>query len=855
MSRNILIVDDSPSTAIVLKLALIESGYGVVGICHSGEEAIHASAEHQPDIILMDIILKSGMNGIQAAEIITAQQDIPIIFLTGADDDSLVQEMLAKSPYGFIQKPYRMSMLNAIIEIAHQRKETEQMLLKSQGKLRLSTQVLELLNIAENGEQAISDILFIIKSMTGIDEISISFTKDASFTENLSYSTSDITAPKEIKPDGWYSIIDIISDIIMSGGTDSSMHFFTPRGAFWTNSLPADAPQLFTLNPSLRIDYEMLDKGYSAIALIPLHADNDMIGTLKLFSSDVNEFSYEDIVFYERISASVGVTLSRNRTQYKLKNANIQLSKLDQIVNKSPVVTFNWEIKSNLRRPLFVSKSIEGLGYSPEDFYNGTIQFCSLIHPDEAENVMTNNKCINAGRKDIQVLTYRIRNSAGEYRWVDDYLWKEEGDNPGYNYQGVLVDVTNQVTANMVLKENEAFMDTVLKGIKAAIIITDPQSRSIRSMNDEAVRLLQFDGTDHRNLKWDKFPHVADVFITSDLSGSSSEIFITHADGTKIPAGKTVLDITWHGKPRQAIILFDITEQKTLERQLSIAQKLESIGSLAAGIAHEINTPIQYIGDNARFLMQSFEAFMDMIDTAQALAEKNTGDKDFAESFAAFTEKVKDADLSFIREEVPAAINQSIEGVDRVASIVRAMKKFSHPDREDRQPIDINSAIENTITITRNEWKYYSEIETDFDDTLPFVPCFPGDFNQVILNIVVNAAQAIEAKMKNSGGKGKITISTRNIGRWVRITIKDTGGGIPESIRHKVFDPFFTTKEIGKGTGQGLAISHQIIVKKHSGRIYFEVDGDVGTLFIIEIPIETDEDTDKRHFDSAEHVG
>ncbi|WP_303850738.1 ATP-binding protein [Seleniivibrio woodruffii] len=854
MSRTILIVDDSSSTALILKLALLEAGYEITEICHSGDEAIRSAAENPPDLILMDIVLKNGMNGIEAAEIITAHQDIPVIFLTGADDDGIVREMLSKTPYGFIQKPYRMSMLNAIIEIALQRKETERMLLKSQGKLRLSTQVLELLNIAENGEQAVSDILFIIKSMTGIDEISISFIKEVQFTENVSYSTSDISAPKETKPAGWYDIIEIISGFITDGNTDPSMPFFTPRGAFWTNNLPEDAPLLFSINPSAKIDYEMLDRGYDAVALIPLHADSNMIGILKLFSSKNSEFTYEDIVFYERISASISVTLSRNSTQYKLKQAYTQLSKLDQIVNKSPVVTFNWEINSNLRRPLFVSKSIEGLGYTPEDFYSGKIQLCSLVHPEDADNLIKCNDTMNISDKDIKVLTYRIRNSKEEYRWVDDYLWKEEGENSGDNYQGVMVDVTNQVTATMVLKENEAFMDTVLKGIKAAIIITDPASRHIKAMNDEAVRLLGFQNTDYADQPFDEFLNLEEVFAAAEQN-SSSEVLIQHGDGTKIPAGKTVLDVTWQGKPHQALILFDITEQKTLERQLSIAQKLESIGSLAAGIAHEINTPIQYIGDNARFLMHTFESFMEMIDAARSLSEKKPGEAGFDDVFNLFTEIVKDSDLSFIREEVPAAINQSIEGVDRVASIVRAMKKFSHPDREDKQPVDINSAIENTITITRNEWKYYSEIATDFDETLPYVPCYPGDFNQVILNILVNAAQAVESKMKDSGGKGQIRISTHNMGNTVRVVIKDTGGGIPEPIRHKVFDPFFTTKEIGKGTGQGLAISHQIIVKKHSGRIYFEVENGIGTSFIIEIPIETENEPSKAHSDSAERIG
>jgi signal transduction histidine kinase len=199
------------------------------------------------------------------------------------------------------------------------------------------------------------------------------------------------------------------------------------------------------------------------------------------------------------------------------------------------------------------------------------------------------------------------------------------------------------------------------------------------------------------------------------------------------------------------------------------------------------------------------------------------------------------AEPDYLVEEIPKALSQSLEGLDRVATIVRAMKEFSHPGGEEKQSIDINHAIQNTITVCRNEWKYVAEMTTDLDPNLPLVPCLPGDFNQVILNLVVNAAHAI-ADTKNEGkkSKGTISISTRHDGDWVEIRIGDTGTGIPEKHRAKIFTPFFTTKEVGKGTGQGLALARSVIVGKHRGSINFETELGKGTVFIIQLPLHPD---------------
>ena len=281
----------------------------------------------------------------------------------------------------------------------------------------------------------------------------------------------------------------------------------------------------------------------------------------------------------------------------------------------------------------------------------------------------------------------------------------------------------------------------------------------------------------------------------------------------------------------------DITERKILETQLAHAQKLEGIGQLAAGIAHEINTPIQYVGDNIRFLKDAVDTFLEIIALYErllsAVREHAAADVDTRE----IEERIQASDFDYFAEEVPLAIEQTLEGVDRIGKIVRSMKEFSHPGADKKISVDINRSLESTISVARNEWKYVADMETDFAADLPLVSCFPGELNQVFLNVIVNAAQAIESALRASGAeKGRIRVSTRNGGDAVEIRIGDTGGGVPEEIRHRIFDPFFTTKDVGKGTGQGLAISHRIVTEKHQGAIRLETEAGKGSTFIIRIP-------------------
>jgi signal transduction histidine kinase len=281
-----------------------------------------------------------------------------------------------------------------------------------------------------------------------------------------------------------------------------------------------------------------------------------------------------------------------------------------------------------------------------------------------------------------------------------------------------------------------------------------------------------------------------------------------------------------------------------MEVQLRHAQKMESIGQLAAGIAHEINTPTQYIGDNTRFVQDAFGDITRLVTEYDKLFRSAEAGAVTAELLDAVKSAAGLADMAYLSVEIPKAIQQSLDGVSRVTHIVRAMKEFSHPGTTEKTPVDLAKAIQSTVTVASNEWKYVADLVTDFDPALPPVSCLPGEFNQVVLNLIVNASHAIADVVGDAGnGKGTLTVSTRRDGDWAEVRIRDTGTGIPEAAREKVFDPFFTTKSVGKGTGQGLAIAHNVIVEKHGGTITFETETGKGTLFIIRVPIHLESES------------
>jgi PAS domain S-box-containing protein len=289
-------------------------------------------------------------------------------------------------------------------------------------------------------------------------------------------------------------------------------------------------------------------------------------------------------------------------------------------------------------------------------------------------------------------------------------------------------------------------------------------------------------------------------------------------DGTLFHEDATISPVRENGRVIGYVaVKRDVTREVILEHQLLQAQKLEAIGRLAAGIAHEINTPTQFVADNTHFLKDGFADILPLLTSVEARPE---------------------IDLSFLMTEIPKAIDQSLEGLERISKIVGAMKDFSHPGTEELKPSDLNRALDSTITVSRGEWKHVAEVTTEFCFELPPVPMVVNEINQVFLVLIVNAAQAIEeAAAADPGRKGVIAIRTSHDGTYAEVRISDNGPGIPKSVQSRVFEPFFTTKPLGKGTGQGLSLARSIVVDRHHGRLDFETEEGAGTTFIVRLPL------------------
>ena len=331
---------------------------------------------------------------------------------------------------------------------------------------------------------------------------------------------------------------------------------------------------------------------------------------------------------------------------------------------------------------------------------------------------------------------------------------------------------------------------------------------------------------------------------TTDERPPSREFEFYDSNDSIVVIGLTSYPVVTPNQPDRFLILgIDLTEHKKVEQQLASAHKLEAVGQLAAGVAHEINTPMQYIGDNVSYVKRSFQSILSMLTAYQRIVSGfESGEiKGSIPEEAVLEFRQKKFDL--LLQQVLEALDDSEEGIAHVSKIVSAMKQFSHPGEETKTLVNLNDALDSAITVTSNEWKYVADVIKDFDESLPNVEGLHGELNQVFLNLIVNSAHAIAEKNANQNGeKGTITISSRALERHAEIRVADTGSGIPREIEDKIFEPFFTTKALGQGTGQGLAIAHQVITSGYNGEFRFESAPDKGTIFIIKIPfVSSDE--------------
>lgn len=389
-------------------------------------------------------------------------------------------------------------------------------------------------------------------------------------------------------------------------------------------------------------------------------------------------------------------------------------------------------------------------------------------------------------------------------------------------------------TAELQL-EREKFENAFLAA-PVGMALVDASTLGVRRANNEFARILQGEAGALVGLSLKEFcehdggaavlqrilarePRVEAEIDCPGLQGSTSRVLF----------GCSLLK----GSDSYVVQLLDISKRVQAEKRLREqsemmlrSQKLESLGVLTGGIAHELNSPIQFIGSNLKFLRESFADIQDFLEPIL---------KDDELSIEEVRGQAKELELEELLEDMQCAAEESGEGVGRITAIVKSMRDYSHPGGREEE-VQLNDVLVTTTTVARNEIKYVADVSMDLQPDLATVWGNRGELMQVFLNIVVNAVHAIQEKVGDSGSRGAITIITRNVDRGVEVRVGDSGVGMPEEVKNRIFDPFFTTKPVGKGTGQGLAITHNI-VSNHDAQLSVESEPGVGTSMILTFPI------------------
>ncbi|MEQ8734923.1 MAG: ATP-binding protein [Rhodospirillaceae bacterium] len=378
-------------------------------------------------------------------------------------------------------------------------------------------------------------------------------------------------------------------------------------------------------------------------------------------------------------------------------------------------------------------------------------------------------------------------------------------------------------------------LNAILENIPRGIILTDAEG-TILTVNRHAEKLFDVPADQAAGINLKSYLSLDELaaLTLSNPVVDAGDLRVTgiRADKSTFPVELAFTTVGEEPDIRVLWMVRDIAlrlaaeaEQRQLEQDLKQAQKLESLGTLAGGIAHELNTPIQFVTDNMNFLSEALADLLSAIDEFEKPQDLNSRDN-----------IRKKFDIDYLAEETPQAISQSLDGLRRIADIVLAVKKFSYPTSSGKSENDLNDIIRTTVTVSKNQWKYVAGLDLDLDEDLPLMSSNAGELNQVFLNLIVNAAHAIEDKVDKTV-PGKISIQTKSSGSSIECRVSDNGAGMIKDVVEKIFDPFFTTKDPGRGTGQGLSIVHSIVTLSHGGDITVESEVGQGTTFVINFPV------------------
>ncbi len=789
---SIIHIEDSPEDAELVRHVLEENGFlSIIRVVADEKTFRQELGKKRPDVILADYNLP-GYSGVDALILIReVVRDIPFIFVTGAVGEEMAVETLKLGATDFILKKNLRRLPPAISRALNEVK-----ILKDR-KILFSN----LKNSEENYRTLVDNLpVGVFRSSAAQPGKIIQANKAAlamlgfnSMDEISSYRVEDLYVEPEERG-------EVIAELIRRGMLRNRLIDFRKKDDGIVN---------ISITASVHFNAEGVPEWLDGIledVTDKKEAEEKIAGYVKFLETLIDTIN--NPVFYKDVN---GIYLGCNNA-FSEKIIGLPRSR---IIGKS----------------LFELNEIISLEQAKQ--YNFMDQ--NLIGSPGQQVYETVVKCADGINRDFHF-------SKSTYPGPDGKI---------AGIVGIMVDISERVKSENELRRINEEFDTLITSMPSIIIGVSVKDR-IRQINPYTEKIFGIKSEEICNkrffecgIKWDwetVYEGIGSCMFEEKVI-RIDELRFTNTEGKEGILGLTINPLIRNNTIIEGFIILgkDLTEQKILEGQLLQSRKLEAIGQLAAGVAHEINTPLQYVGDNLKFINKSFTGILNILDVYQRLIEyidSKENENSLTKQVNEYSQQIK---LPFLLEQMPKAIEQSLEGVDRVSAIVQSMKSFSHPGLGSKQPADINKSIENTVMVSRNEWKYDAEVVLELDETLPEIPCLESELNQVILNLIINSVDAIhEAREKGKTENGIIKIITKHDDKDAIIIVQDNGTGIPKEIREKIFDPFFTTKEVGKGTGQGLAISYNVIVEKHGGIMYVDSEYGKSTIFTIKLP-KTDE--------------
>jgi len=475
------------------------------------------------------------------------------------------------------------------------------------------------------------------------------------------------------------------------------------------------------------------------------------------------------------------------------------------------------------------------LGWDEEGFEIATNTWRELIHPDDRPQV--EQAILDHLEQDWPFLqTVRMRHRIMGWRWIlMRGTARKNGEGKPLRMVLIFADVDERVRAESQVRALvEAIPDTIVRVRADGTVLAVKEGNRLENIPKESEGVPR--GLFAAIKSSEAGERVIACIRTVDQRKEAAQILCRLRSATGEPTDYDVR-IVPSGNDEAICIVRDVTRERSAEEQIARGKKLEAIGQLAAGLAHEINTPLQYVGDNLQFAKDATPPLLELIDDYRSLLR--TGNPVSSDAIAAISAKEESVGLSYVRESLVGAIGAGVDGLDQIARIVRAMKTFEDVGRQERSLVELNTIVENATIVVTHAWSPVADLSLRLAPHLPLLSCVAGEIAQVVMNLVTNAAQAIADKAGSSGRKGQITVETLHdpASDSVEIRVADDGVGIPDAVRGKIFDPFFTTRPVGQGSGQGLAQVHSAVVRLHGGTIHFDSRLGEGTSFVVRLPI------------------